>query len=70
MNNNTCCQYICCIGRNSVIKTNGVDVIGRSHATFNITDVSVVEHDSLMVTPLLKSKGMQKKESIMIVWCG
>ena len=33
-------------------------------------DVNVKQHDSFMATPTLKSKGMQEKESSMVVWCG
>ena len=36
---------------------------------FNIADVNINERDWFMATPTLKSKGMQEKESIMVVWC-
>ena len=43
-------------------------------SNFNMADVNVYERDSLTGTPTLKSarrsKGMQEKESIMVVWCG
>ena len=43
-NNNTCCQYIGCIGDHvTVIKMLGVDVIAMSHttSTFNMADINV-----------------------------
>ena len=48
---------------NSVVKMLGDDVIATSHtmSAFNITDVSVWECDSLMVTPMLKSNAGDPK---------
>ena len=49
--------------RNTVVKMSEVDIIATSHttSTFNMADVNIIEHDSLMETPTLKSNARDQK---------
>ena len=53
-NNNTCCQYICCIGGH-------VKLTSHTTSTFNMADVNVKQHDSFMATLTLKSNAGDRK---------
>ena len=76
--NNMCCQYIGCIGGhvNSVVKTLGVDFITMSHdinfqyGGHQHIRMLLVNGDFYVKIKCYRSKGMQEKDSIMVVWCG
>ena len=64
MKNNTCCQYIGCIGGRVTLLLRCCSwciVMSHMTSTFNMVDVNIKQHDSFMATPTLKSKAGDRK---------
>ena len=65
------------MSHNSVVKMLGIDVIATSHTTVNFQyggrqriETSLVNGDSYVKIKRWRSRDIEEKESIRVVWCG
>ena len=73
-NNNTCCQYIGCIEGHVTLSLRRCELTSlrrhiRRHLSIWRTSTSLLNGDSFVKIKRWRPKGMQEKESVMVVWC-